>query len=111
MNLNKKNANKLADEISFRLLATKKHPDYDWLAKRLSTPSEKGSLRKFIEFSLIWYSQQMAIPFWVIGHVHLHFATWHDAYEYSLSIFLHLMVAVGFWIDWKQNGNTNDNGR
>ena len=51
----------------------------------------------------------MAIPFWVIGHVHLHFATWHDAYEYSLSIFLHLMVAVGFWIDWKQNGKNKDN--
>ena len=47
----------------------------------------------------------MAIPFWVIGHVHLHFATYHDLYEYGLSIFLHLMVAVGFWIDWKQNGN------
>lgn len=26
---------KLADEISFRLLATKDHPDYDWLKERL----------------------------------------------------------------------------
>ena len=60
---------------------------------------------KFIKFFLIWYSQQMAIPFWIIGHVHLHFATWHDLYEYALSIFLHVMVAVGFWIDWKQNGH------
>jgi hypothetical protein len=47
----------------------------------------------------------MAIPFWVIGHVHLHFANYHDFYEYSISAFCHLMVAVGFWIDWKQNGD------
>lgn len=26
---------KIADEISFRLLATKKHPDYEWLLKKL----------------------------------------------------------------------------
>jgi hypothetical protein len=53
----------------------------------------------------------MAIPFWVIGHVHLHFVSWHDFYEYSLSIFLHLMVAVGFWIDWKQHKALNINDR
>ena len=104
MNLNKKNANKLADEISFRLLATKKHPDYDWLAKRLSTPSEKGSLRKFIEFSLIWYSQQMAIAFWVVGHVHLTLNMYQDLHEIIASLGLNILVAIGFIIDYKKNG-------
>ena len=28
-------AHKLADEISFRLLATREHPDYDWLKEKL----------------------------------------------------------------------------
>ena len=28
-------AEKLADEISFRLMATKKHPDYEWLNQKL----------------------------------------------------------------------------
>ena len=97
---------KLADRISFRLLATNNHPDYDWLVETLKDKKkEPNSFKRFITFFLIWYSQQMAIPFWIIGHVHLHFASWHDAYEYGLSIFLHLMVAIGFWIDWKQNGN------
>ena len=32
---NKKKINKLAEEISFRLLATKKHEDFDWLVKKL----------------------------------------------------------------------------
>ena len=27
----------LADEISFRLLATRQHPDYDWLVELLET--------------------------------------------------------------------------
>ena len=104
MNLNKKNANKLADEISFRLLATKKHPDYDWLAERLSTPSEKGSLRKFIEFSLIWYSQQMAIAFWVVGHVHLTLNVYQDLHEIIASLGLNVLVAIGFIIDYHKNG-------
>ena len=102
----KKHIKKLADEISFRLLATNKHPDYDWLVAKLKGEEKQtSSFKIFITFFLIWYSQQMAIPFWVIGHVHLHFANWHDFYEYSLSIFLHLMVAVGFWIDWKQSSS------
>tara|TARA_R100000908_G_C3642479_1_gene78052 strand:+ start:356 stop:532 length:177 start_codon:yes stop_codon:yes gene_type:complete len=31
----KKEITDLADEISFRLLATKDHPEYEWLIKRL----------------------------------------------------------------------------
>ena len=45
----------------------------------------------------------MAIPFWVVGHVHLHFANYHAAVEYGASILMHLMVATGFWLDWKQS--------
>tara|TARA_R110002020_G_scaffold468544_1_gene692917 strand:+ start:599 stop:886 length:288 start_codon:yes stop_codon:yes gene_type:complete len=32
---------KLADEISFRLLATKDHPEYEWLVKRLEEALKK----------------------------------------------------------------------
>ena len=49
----------------------------------------------------------MAIPFWVLGHVHLHFVTYHDAWEYGASIIMHLMVAIGFWLDWKRETNYN----
>jgi hypothetical protein len=64
-------------------------------------------MKEFVKFFLIWYSQQMAIPFWVVGHVHLHFANYHDAWEYGASILMHLMVAIGFWLDWKQATNYN----
>ena len=49
----------------------------------------------------------MAIPFWVLGHVHLHFANYHDAWEYGASMLMHLMVAIGFWLDWKRETNYN----
>jgi len=34
-------ATKLADEISFRLLATKNHPEYEWLVKKLEEINNK----------------------------------------------------------------------
>jgi hypothetical protein len=45
----------------------------------------------------------MAIPFWVLGHVHLHFADYGAPHEYLASLVMHLMVATGFWLDWKQS--------
>ncbi len=32
-----KEIKQLADDISFRLLATKKHPEYNWLLQRLNS--------------------------------------------------------------------------
>ena len=74
-------------------------------------------MRSFLKFSLIWYSQQFAIPFWVVGHVHLHLTDYHQVVELLMSIAMHAAVAVGFWLDWVQvrdgaslrsDGSTND---
>ena len=59
-------------------------------------------MKKFIEFALIWYSQQMAIPFWVVGHVHLSLNTYKDIHEIIASLGLNLLVAIGFIIDFKK---------
>jgi len=37
----KKLATKLADEISFRLLATKVHPEYKWLVEKIEINLKK----------------------------------------------------------------------
>ncbi len=58
-------------------------------------------MKKFIVFSLIWYSQQFAIPFWIVGHVHLHLTTYNDWLEFGLSLIMHLSVIAGFWLDWR----------
>tara|TARA_R110000765_G_scaffold421538_1_gene527759 strand:- start:248 stop:475 length:228 start_codon:yes stop_codon:yes gene_type:complete len=62
-------------------------------------------MKEFAKFFLIWYSQQMAIPFWVLGHVHLHFADYGTFHECLASLVMHLMVTAGFWLDWKQQTN------
>ena len=67
-------------------------------------------MRGFIEFALIWYSQQMAIPFWMIGHVHLSLNTYKDLHEIIASVGLNILVAIGFIIDFKQNNKKSKNG-
>jgi len=57
-------------------------------------------LLKFIKFLLIWISQQLAIPFWVVGHIHLSIHDFHDLLEIASSIGLNVIVAIGFWLDW-----------
>jgi len=57
--------------------------------------------KNFSKFTLIWYSQQFAIPFWIIGHVHLHLNDYHDIIELSSSAIMHIMVGFGFWLDWQ----------
>ncbi len=57
-------------------------------------------LPRFLRFSLVWYSQQFAIPFWIVGHVHLHFADYHAMLEAGASLLMHSLVAWGFWLDW-----------
>ena len=62
-------------------------------------------MKRFIEFALIWYSQQMAIPFWMIGHVHLSLNTYQDLHEIIASVGMNILVAIGFIIDFKKNSN------
>jgi hypothetical protein len=63
----------------------------------------KKRITDFIKFLLIWISQQLAIPFWIVGHIHLSIHSFHDLYEIISSIGMNIIVAIGFWIDYKQN--------
>ena len=63
----------------------------------------KNRITDFIKFLLVWISQQLAIPFWIVGHIHLSIHSFHDLYEILSSIVMNIIVAIGFWIDYKQN--------
>ena len=63
----------------------------------------KKRITDFIKFLLVWISQQLAIPFWILGHIHLSIHSFHDLYEILSSIGMNIIVAIGFWIDYKQN--------
>lgn len=54
----------------------------------------------FLKYLVVWISQNLSIPFWMIGHVHLSVNIYEDIYEILASIGMNLIVAVGFIIDY-----------
>ena len=60
-------------------------------------------MKKFLIFFIIWISQNMAIPFWMIGHVHLSLNVYQDLHEIIASVGMNILVAIGFYLDYKQN--------
>ena len=62
-------------------------------------------MKQFITFLVIWISQNLAIPFWVVGHIHLSIHNFHDLVEIFSSIGMNIIVGIGFWLDYKSNLN------
>jgi hypothetical protein len=57
---------------------------------------------EFIKYTIKWISANLSIPFWIVGHVHLTTNVYKDIYEIIMSIGMNLIVAVGFWLQWKE---------
>jgi len=60
-------------------------------------------MKKFLVFLVIWISQNLAIPFWIVGHIHLSVNVYDDIKELLASIGMNLIVAIGFYLDFKNN--------
>jgi len=60
-------------------------------------------MKKFFEFLLIWISQNLAIPFWIVGHVHLSIHNFHDLVEIFSSIGMNIIVGIGFFVDYRNS--------
>jgi hypothetical protein len=58
---------------------------------------------------LIWISQNLSIPFWMVGHVHLMMNVYDDIHEIIMSMGMNIIVAIGFYLDYKQT-TKKDNG-
>lgn len=54
----------------------------------------------FIKYLIVWISQNLAIPFWTIGHIHLMTTMYEDVVEIVASLGMNLIVATGFIIDY-----------
>ena len=61
----------------------------------------------FIKYTISWISQNLAIPFWSIGHIHLMTTVYQDIHEVIMSMGMNIIVAVGFIIDYKNQKNEN----
>jgi len=59
-------------------------------------------MKHFLKFLLIWISQNLAIPFWMIGHVHLMTTVYQDIHEILASLGMNILVLIGFILDYKQ---------
>ena len=68
-------------------------------------------MKKFIEFLLVWINQNLAIPFWIVGHVLLSIHIFHDLVEIFSSIGMNIIVGIGFFVDYKNNLKKEKNDR
>ncbi len=63
------------------------------------------NMKEFLIFLVIWISQNLAIPFWMLGHIHLSLNVYKDLHEIIASVGMNILVAIGFYLDYKQNSN------
>jgi hypothetical protein len=61
---------------------------------------------EFIKYTIKWIASNLSIPFWVVGHVHLVMNVYKDIYEILASCGMNLIVAVGFWLEWKERNKS-----
>ena len=59
-------------------------------------------MKHFLKFTIVWISQNLAIPFWTIGHIHLMTTVYEDVMEIIASFGMNIIVAIGFWINYKE---------
>jgi len=57
-------------------------------------------MKHFLRYSLSWISQNLAIPFWMVGHVHLMTSVYADIHEILMSFGMNIIVAIGFIMDF-----------
>jgi hypothetical protein len=58
---------------------------------------------KFIVFAIRWIANNLTVPFWMLGHVHLSLNLYDDLIEILASFGMNILVAIGFYLDWKEH--------
>jgi hypothetical protein len=58
-------------------------------------------MKEFIKFLIIWIASNLSVPFWIVGHIHLSLNVYQDLHEIIASLGMNIIVATGFWLDWK----------
>ena len=66
-------------------------------------------MKNFIIYLVVWISQNLSIPFWMVGHVHLTMNVYEDIYEILASFGMNIIVAIGFWISYKEDRQRDNN--
>jgi predicted metal-dependent TIM-barrel fold hydrolase len=48
----------------------------------------------------------MAMPFWIVGHIHLSTNVYQDIYEILASFGMNIIVGLAFWLEWREHKKT-----
>ena len=67
-------------------------------------------MKYLLRYTLSWISQNLAIPFWTIGHIHLMTTVYQDIHEILMSLGMNIIVTAGFiadFIDYRKNKLNN----
>jgi len=56
---------------------------------------------EFAKYTIKWIASNLSIPFWIVGHIHLTMNVYKDIYEILASCTMNIIVAYGFWLEWK----------
>jgi hypothetical protein len=57
-------------------------------------------MKAFLKYLIVWISQNLSIPFWMVGHIHLMSNVYEDVIEIVTSLGMNILVAIGFIIDY-----------
>ena len=65
-------------------------------------------MKAFAKYLLIWVSQNLAVPFWVVGHVHLMTTVYQDIHELIMSMGMNIIVVIGIIVDYRDKNDDSD---
>ena len=54
----------------------------------------------FLSYAVRWIGSNMAMPFLIVGHIHLTMNVYKDIYEILVSLGMNIIVAAAFWMEW-----------
>ena len=57
-------------------------------------------MKGFLKYTILWISQNLSVPFWMVGHVHLMTSVYADIHEVLASLGMNILVAVGFIVGY-----------
>lgn len=63
-------------------------------------------MKHFLKYTLSWVSNNLAVPFWTVGHIHLMTSIYADIHEILMSLGMNIIVAIGFiqdFIEYKKS--------
>jgi hypothetical protein len=68
-------------------------------------------MKSFSKYLLIWVSQNLAVPFWTVGHIHLMTTVYADITEVISSVGMNIIVILGIIIDYRDKRRDDSDKR